>query len=515
MMTDKDTQQINKMGMTTEQIRQQLKNFEDGFPPLDVQKAATINDGIIRYSDEEMNKMATYYEEQLNKISVSKFVPASGAATRMFKFLFELYNQYDENKDDLESIIKADESLNYFFSNIASFPFYEDLQNVLQKHHLSVEQLIDNKQYNTLIHYFLYEDGLNYGHLPKALIKFHKYNNHSRTPLEDHLIEGAMYGKYNNGIVNVHFTALADHKKLFNQLINTIHKRYEKYFKAKYNIAVSIQDPATNTIAVDPSNQPFRQSNGEMLFRPGGHGALLQNLNNLKQDIVFIKNIDNIVPDRNKDMLVHYKKALGGVLMHYVHQIHNYLVQLENPRNITDALLNEILDFTKNELCIIPPEGFDPKERDLTINYLFQKLNRPVRVGGMVKAHGDTGGGPFWARNPDGTISLQIAETKQLDLDNPKVQELYKHATHFNPTDFACYIKDFKGNKFDLNRFIDPNTGFITHKSAEGYTIKAQELPGLWNGGMSEWNTIFVEVPYETFNPVKTINDLLNEEHLT
>jgi hypothetical protein len=515
MITEKEINKLEERQVPIEQINKQLENFKEGFPSLDIQKPALVHDGIIQLSDNETIQKVSKYQNSLEETSIIKFVPASGAATRMFKFLYELYNNYDEQKDDIHEIVKNNEELNHFFSNLKLFPFYNDLKDVLKKHELTPERLIENNKYNTLLHYLLTEDGLNYGFLPKALIKFHQYKTHSRTPLEDHMVEGALYAKYKTGFVDVHFTVLPRHRKLFEDYLNKIIKQYEKKYKVKYTVTFSEQNPATDTIAVNMDNEPFRTEDGELFFRPGGHGALLENLNALNKDIIFIKNIDNIAPDRLKSLMETYKKVLGGVLLDFVQQIHEYLTKLENPRNITDELIDEILAYTKEKLCIIPPEDFDKKDKNMVINYLFKKLNRPVRVGGMVKAHGDTGGGPFWAKNPDGTISLQIAETKQIDMNDPEKKEIYNRATHFNPTDFACYIKDFKGNKFDLNRFVDPNTGFITTKSAGDKEIKAQELPGLWNGAMSEWNTIFVEAPYATFNPVKAINDLLDVEHQT
>jgi hypothetical protein len=515
MITETETKQVEQKGIPIERFKKQLENFREGFPSLDVQRPATIGDGLLQLSDEEVVEKIDVFEKALKEKSAVKFVPASGAATRMFKFLFEFSKKYKDFEGDIESVINKEENLNKFFSNIKDFPFYDELVAVLKRDGYSVGKLIENKKYVLLADYVLKDKGLNYGSLPKALLRFHKYSDHSRTALEEHLVEGALYSKYYNNTVDVHFTVSAEHRAGFESYVKSIVKRYEKNYKVKYNITYSEQNPSTDTIAVDLNNNPYRRSNGDLLFRPGGHGALLKNMNDLDEDIIFIKNIDNIVPDRLKDSTVLYKKVLGGLLVSYIEKIHEYLVRLENPRNITDELLDEILEFTKNELNTLPPDDLDMKDKNMLVNYLFKKLNRPVRVGGMVKSMGDTGGAPYWTRNPDGTIALQVAETKQIDLEEPEKKAIFENMTHFNPSDFACYIKDFKGNKFNLNKFIDPNTGFITIKSVEGEDIKALELPGLWNGGMSEWNSIFIDVPYETFNPVKTVNDLLEGTHRT
>ena len=329
--------------------------------------------------------------------------------------------------------------------------------------------------------------------------------------MEEHLVEGPLYAGGKNGQVNVHFTVSPEHRPLFEALVAKVAPKYEDKFGVKYSINFSEQKASTDTVAANPDNTPFRGKDGKILFRPGGHGALIENLNDLDADIIFIKNIDNVVPDRLKAETVEYKKLIAGVLVSKQKKAFEYLEILDSGK-YTHTQLEEIIRFLRDELSCRNPELKDLEDAELAI-YLKKKLNRPMRVCGMVKNVGEPGGGPFLAYNQDGTISLQILESSQIDTNNSDYLKMFQNGTHFNPVDLVCAVKDYKGNKFDLTKYVDPQTGFISSKSKDGKELKALELPGLWNGAMSDWNTIFVEVPLGTFNPVKTVNDLLREQH--
>ena len=364
--------------------------------------------------------------------------------------------------------------------------------------------------YKTVVDYLLNDKGLGYGQLPKGLLLFHKYGGTQRTPLEEHLVEGALYANC-NGVVHLHYTVSPEHKNLFEDCVNHVKGEYESKFNVRYCVSFSVQKPSTDTIAVNPDNTPFRNSDGSLLFRPGGHGALIENLNDVDADIVFIKNIDNVVLDKFKEDTVTYKQLLAGVLVSLQTKAFEYLRLLESGQ-FDDDTLKEIVRFLEQELCCHKP-GINDLEGAELVAYLKKKLNRPMRVCGVVKNVGEPGGGPFLAYNSDGTVSLQILESSQIDKDNSDYTKMFTEGTHFNPVDLVCATKDYNGDKFNLPDFVDRSTGFISSKSKNGKELKALELPGLWNGAMSDWNTVFVEVPLSTFNPVKTVNDLLREQH--
>jgi len=504
MFTESDIRQIEAKGITIEQIEEQLENFEKGFPYLPLQASASDKKGILLIPENEHNIYLNVWEKYLkeNK-TVVKFVPASGAASRMFKDLFEYI---DSTATALETPF-----LKTFFGNIEKFAFYNQLQKIcIENENQTIEDLIASGSYKKILENLLQKSGLDYGHLPKGLLLFHNYLDGARTALEEHLIEGALYGCSSSKDVYIYFTVSSEHLKLFMQKAEAVIKYYSEQFKKDYSINFSEQKTSTDIIATDFENKPFRD-NGKLVFRPGGHGALIENLNDISADVVFIKNIDNVVPDSFKSITVHYKKLLAGVLIYYQKKIFRYLNLIDSGKYKHTELI-EMLYFLQNELCIKNHETKMLEDAELAL-YIKSKLNRPLRVCGMVRNQGEPGGGPFLAVNSDGTISPQILESSQIDLKNPKMKQLYEQGTHFNPVDLVCAIRNYKGEKFNLTRFIDKNTGFISLKSKNGKELKAQELPGLWNGSMSDWNTVFVEVPIETFNPVKTINDLLRPEH--
>lgn len=510
MLRPEDISQITARGCKIEAVKQQIRHFETGFPPLRLTEAASIYHGLIMLSDSEIKKYATIFDERIQDgLNVMKFVPASGAASRMFKSLFSALE--DLQKGASTTDVFKDPDVSVFANQIERFAFYDDLTKLTA----SYNQKIEDISLQTLLELLLTEKGLNYGNSPKGLIYFHKYLDGNRTATEEHFVEGAAYSKNNHGIVNIHFTVSPEHQMAFEKHVTEIKPVYEKTYGVTYQISFSQQKPSTDTISVTLENEPFRNEDGSLLFRPAGHGALLENLNDLEADVIFIKNVDNVVPDKYKKPTIEYKKALGGVLMNLQEQIFYYQKKLKenHPASLESAFYAEASNFLENVLNVTPPNNQYYSEKKELHRYFTQKFNRPIRVCGMVKNQGEPGGGPFFAENNDGTISLQIVESSQIDFNNPEQSEIAKSATHFNPVDLVCGMRNFEGKKFDLTDFTDPETGFISKKSKDGKELKAQELPGLWNGSMANWNTLFVEVPIESFNPVKTVNDLLRKEH--
>ncbi|MFO7828773.1 MAG: DUF4301 family protein [Bacteroidales bacterium] len=503
MFTEKDIKQIKNQDLTTSDVEKQIKNFFNGFPFLNIEKPATVGDGIIQLDENELIAFRKLYDD--SQPDVLKFVPASGAASRMFKFLFEFYEKAKDEYSSLDEIENDD--VKKFFQQIEQFAFYENLKSTIQSAGYEISQLLKEGKFKTILKYFLTDEGLNYGSKPKAVLLFHKSENQIRTAFEEHLAEGADYAKNANGKVKIHFTISPEHSNMFSELLEKVKSDYEQEMNVIFEISYSQQKPSTDMIAVNMENNLFRNEDGSLLFRPGGHGALIENLNDLNSDIIFIKNIDNVVPDRLKDETVKYKKALAGILLSFKEKIFKYIERIESG-DVSDDEMNEITDFIQNDLCY----NFDLTNLSDKKNFFYNILNRPIRVCGMVKNEGEPGGGPFWVKHSNYS-DLQIVETSQINQNDEKQMQVLKASTHFNPVDLVCSTKDYKGEKFDLLKFRDSKTGFISKKSKDGRDLKAQELPGLWNGAMANWNTIFVEVPIITFNPVKTVNDLLRPEH--
>lgn len=503
MISKADQALLSKKGISAEQVAEQLKTFKTGFPFLKIEAAATIGKGVLAPSQNEVDNYLNVWDSYCAQgNAILKFVPASGAASRMFKDLFAFLSaEYDVPTTDFEK---------NFFANIEKFAFYSDLDAVCRKNKaMTVKELVEKGQYKDVVFNLLDFTGMNYGSLPKGLLKFHNYDCCSRTSAEEHFVEGALYAA-TDGVVKLHFTVSPNHKALFEELVAERKAHYEEKFGVRYDITFSEQKQCTDTIAVDAENAPFRE-NGSLVFRPGGHGALIENLNDIDADVIFIKNIDNVVPDRLKADTVTYKKLLAGILVDTQKKVFEYLNLIDSGK-YTHEQVEEMIHFLQNNLQCRNAEIKDMEDCDLIL-YLRKKFNRPMRVCGMVKNVGEPGGGPFLAYNQDGTVSLQILESSQIDMNNATAKAMFENGTHFNPVDLVCAVKDYKGNKFNLPAFVDKNTGFISHKSKNGRELKAMELPGLWNGAMSDWNTIFVEVPLVTFNPVKTVNDLLREVH--
>ncbi|MEM9829770.1 MAG: DUF4301 family protein [Bacteroidota bacterium] len=515
MFTDQDKAQLEQRGTDLAVAEQQIQNFKEGFLDLEIVKAATINDGILKLGDDLSDEYVRSYEETSPSLKVVKFVPASGAASRMFKHLFQFQQSYSGSDEDYEKLVSDPEQRKVFefFKRINDFAFYDDLAQVHQQKNMGLNETILQRRYVEVLDSLLNEDGMNYGSLPKGLLKFHPYGTTSRTPVEEHLVEGANYARDQNNNVYLHFTVSPEHRSAFEAHIAQVKGHFEKHFGVRYYVTFSEQKPSTDTLAVDMNNEPFREENGEILFRPGGHGALIENLNDLEADLVFIKNIDNVVPDRLKDETFHNKKLLGGVLLSYQQKIFEYLRLIDNSEEVSETKLEEMREFVEDQLCVLPAQVFSSMDGAQKVAFLEGVLDRPIRVCGMVKNEGEPGGGPFWAVNPNSSTSLQIVESAQINMDDPAQKSVWENATHFNPVDIVCSMKNHRGEKFDLTNFVNTQAGFISKKSKDGKELKAQELPGLWNGSMADWNTIFVEVPIVTFNPVKTVNDLLREQH--
>ncbi len=506
MLTHEDKELLAKKGISEEKIAEQLACFEKGFPFLKLSAAASVENGGIMLATEadQQRYLAAWDAYKAGDKKIVKFVPASGAASRMFKNMFEFLGaDYNVPTTDFEK---------KFFDHIHNFAFYNDLNAAcMDNTGKNIDALIAEKNYKAVVANLLEAAGLNYGSLPKGLLKFHRYADGVRTPLEEHLVEGALYAAGKSGDVFVHFTVSTEHRELFQKLVDSKAAEYAAKYGVNYHISFSEQKPSTDTVAADMENKPFRDKDGKLLFRPGGHGALIENLNDLDADVVFIKNIDNVVPDRLKDDTVTYKKLLAGVLVTLQKQAFEYLKLLDSGSYRHDELEN-IIRFVQQQLHCRRADLKDLEDADLVI-YLRKKLNRPMRVCGMVKNVGEPGGGPFLAYNPDGTVSLQILESSQIDMNDAEKKAMFEKGTHFNPVDLVCAVRNYKGEKFNLLNYVDKATGFISYKSKNGKDLKALELPGLWNGSMSDWNTVFVEVPLSTFNPVKTVNDLLREQH--
>ncbi len=476
MFTRDEITQIEAHGLSVAQVEQQIENFRAGFPALPVVRAAAGGDGVQQLSTEEIAEAEARYEERRKELRTIKFVPASGAATRMFKELFEYVND-DKRTPGIDRLI----------TNLEKLAFFAELAKYLKPQ-------IDDKDVvrNIII------DGLGYGSKPKGLVTFHAYKEGARKPVEEHLVEAALYAS-NGERAAIHFTVSPEHREGFLKLLEERQSYYEQKYGIKYDVSFSEQSPATDTIAVNLDNTPFRTDDGKLLFRPAGHGALITNLDKLEADIIFVKNIDNVTTDERKPDTVTFKKVLAGELLRLQERAFELLRAFERGEDRTD----EAVAFLRDELCCKLPEG---ASRELVI----ESLDRPIRVCGMVKNEGEPGGGPFWVRDDRGREQLQIAESSQIAKED---MHLMKEATHFNPVDLVCGVMRYDGTKYDLTKYTDPKTGFISQKSAGGRDLRAQELPGLWNGAMANWNTLFVEVPISTFSPVKVVQDLLRPEH--
>lgn len=511
-LTETDFEQIKAHGIALDKIEGELLLFQSGIPKIYLEKPATIGDGIMKLSEAEFRENASFFDKKKPTLKLKKFVPASGAASRMFKFLNEFLNDFDSENETINAYInrKKDKNLPVFLAGIEKFPFYDEIKSRLKELHTDYYSLESHQKSYRFIKLMLDSNHFDFANKPKAVLNFHKYKTHIATPVEEHLNECAFYAS-SNSVSNLHFTVSENHEQLFRDIIAEVKEKVESKSGTKTNVNFSYQDKSTDTIAVDPRNKPFRNEKGELVFRPGGHGALINNLNTLDADVIFIKNIDNVIQNHIEEITL-YKKGLAGVLLKLQEKIFDILVTI-GKQGMTEENIADAISFMKQELSIDVLDDFYKYTLENKIDYIKNKLNRPIRVCGMVKNEGEPGGGPFWVRSYKGNVSLQIVETSQVDVHNLEQNEILSKATHFNPVDLVCATKDYKGQKFDLTQFIDSSTGFIVHKNNKGKDLKGYELPGLWNGAMAKWITVFVEVPLVTFNPVKTVNDLLKPAH--
>ena len=506
-LSPKDLEQLDSKGISKEKVANQIQTFKEGIPFVQLSQAAVVGNGILRFSEKEQLDLLQYFEDNRKELELLKFVPASGAASRMFKAMFNFLDSYDPSKEKLSDYIErtGDTDAKKFTEHLSDFPFYELIMS-------RIGDKASNKDEEAylFVKEMLSEEGLNYGFYPKGLLPFHKYEKSTATPFEEHLKEAALYAK-TKGKANLHFTVSEQHDEMFVKEEAMVGPKVSKKTDTNFDVSYSNQKPSTDTIAVDMENQPFKNSAGSILFRPGGHGALIENLNDQDADIIFIKNIDNVVIDKNLETVSNSKKMLAGVLKKVQDKAFAYAKLLEGDVSIEKA--DEIKSFLEKDLNVRMPNNYD----DLSVGeqkaLIKDRINRPIRICGMVKNEGEPGGGPFWVKDSEGNISLQIIESAQIDMDNNDQAAILQNATHFNPVDLVCGVRNHKGGKFNLLDYVDPKQGFITGKTKEGKELKALELPGLWNGAMAFWNTIFVEVPLVTFNPVKMVNDLLKPTH--
>ena len=512
-LTDQDILQIEKKGLTVDKVNAQIEVFKKGIPFTNLVSAATIGNGILNPDVEEQANYVSFFDTKKSEVSIVKFTPASGAATRMFKFLFQFLDEYNPEIGSINAFINRNKAkeLSLFFVGLEKFPFYAEVIEKAKQLYPNFDSLNDSQQKLIFIKTMLDEDKLNFSFYPKGLLPFHKYREHNATAFEEHLFEAALYCA-SNGKARLHFTISEKHEDKFVEEFQRIEKVVERKKNTQFDIVFSYQKESTDTIAVTKNNEPFRQEDGSLLFRPSGHGALLDNLNDIDADIIFVKNIDNVVVFKYENEVAYYKKMLGGILLSVQEQAFQYAERLEL-RTVTDTEITEITNFLKTKLNVVFSSEYDKYSKKYKIEYLMEKLNRPIRVCGMVKNEGEPGGGPFWTKDQADNISLQIVESAQIDKNIRAQKNILKNATHFNPVDIVCGVKNYKGQKYDLHEYVDHNTAFISMKTKTGKDLKALELPGLWNGSMAFWNTIFVEVPLITFNPVKTVNDLLKPAH--
>lgn len=509
--TPQDIRQFQAHGLSPEAVSRQLRFFELGTAFAHLERPATLGDGIRKLTEDEQAQSVEFFDQNLRNLKVVKFVPASGAATRMFKFLHSFLQDFSPESQTINAYINKHKAkdLKTFLVGMDKLPFFKKIDKHLRLTYPGFEQKTADQKNFLFIKTLLQEPPFAYSQKPKGLIPFHRYKNKLETPLEAHLHEAFGY-THHSGSAAIHFTVSPNHLEGFNKLLGKKLPKIETKYGKSLQSDFSFQHSSTDTVTVDLQNHPVRENDGKWVFRPGGHGALIQNLNALHADLVFIKNIDNIVRKKQRDVHIYLKKVLGGQALKLQSQIFSFLVDFDAGK----LSIDQAECFLKEELSVVFPENYfniSPSEK---VNFCAEKLNRPLRVCGMVRNEGEPGGGPFWVADTEGQVSLQIVESAQVDKENEEQLQLLKTSTHFNPVDIVCTLTDFKGKPFDLQRFVDDRAFFIAEKNHNEIAVRALELPGLWNGAMAYWNTVFVEVPIETFNPVKNVNDLLKPAHL-
>ena len=504
-LTKKDIQQLKKHGLSIEKVFRQLESFSLGIPFVDIVTPASVGNGIEVIAKENQQKLIAFYENKKDSLDIVKFIPASGAATRMFKFLFDFIEDYNPEKEILNNYLKKDDykDLSSFVDSLRDFAFLSVVRKKIREKYPDFKHGTKGLRAHLFVKTMLEKSGLNYANMPKGLIPFHKYNKYSTTAFEEHLYETAYYASVKDNAY-LHFTFSEEHVPFFKDEFEAVKKRVSKKTKTEFHISYSFQKKETDTIAVNIDNTLFRDDTNNLVLRPSGHGALIENLNDVDADIIFIKNIDNVAVEEYVEEIAYFKKVLAGKLL-WIQEKAFYFLKEALKEDVTQDEISEMKSFLWNELNI--------KESPNNPNLIARILDRPIRVCGVVKNTGAPGGGPFWVKDEYRGVSLQIVEMAQIDSKDSRQKAMISEATHFNPVDIVCGVRDFKGKKYDLSKYIDPKAGIISQKSQDGKTLKALELPGLWNGAMTGWNTAFVEVSLQTFNPVKTVNDLLNKEH--
>lgn len=510
--TKADIQQIQQKGLDVKMIEHQLSHFTSKKPKINLHAPATIGDGIVRFSELKSKQFSTFFETQKQKKAIVKFVPASGAASRMFKSLYSFLERYDIQKESINAYVNRTKSVDLFlfFLTVEKLPFHDEIFEELKKQYPDYKSMSLDKRRLLFVELLLSKEHFNFGEYPKGLLPYHKYKTHITTAFEEHLVEASQYAAV-NGNATLHFTISNQHHKRFDEHYKSIKKIVESKTNTSFDVSYSFQDPKTDTIAATVDDIPFRVD-GKLLFRPSGHGALIHNLNSIDADLIFIKNIDNVMMQHCMDKMVYHKTILGGYLLKIQLQIFEYAHALDQSE-ISEEKINDIANFLSDQLNVHISTEFEKYANHYKIEYLKTRIHRPIRVCGMVKNEGEPGGGPFWVKHENGELSLQIVEMNQINTKSESQHKILKSATHFNPVDIVCGVKDYKGQKYDLEQFIDAKTHFVAIKNKYGKKLKTLEHPGLWNGGMAHWNTVFVEVPLITFNPVKKVDDLLKEPH--
>jgi len=505
--TASDLQQMEQRGISSEEIRRQLEIFRRPAPVTRLERPCELGDGIQQLSKEEEDKLLEEWSHLARDGRLAKFVPASGAATRMFRDMKSALQELTEGSTE-----STDSGLMHrLASALPHFPFWERLQSVAGTGEPTLGLVPGREKVRQLLISLLEPSGLGLATLPKGLIEFHLYESGPRSAFEEQLVEGATHLAAAGGTCRYHFTVSAEHLAAFESSLASAAPRIERRTSMDLEVSFSTQSPSTDTLAVDLENRPFRLQSGELLFRPAGHGSLIENLHQLDGDIVFIKNIDNIAPERQHEDSGRWKRLLAGKLGQLQRSLFALAGRLEAA--CTEQLVEEALEFLRQEVGVqVSRESLDPSlltRRKVVLDL----LDRPLRVCGVVRNEGQPGGGPFWVHQRGRGLTCQVVEAAQVDRDDPAQDEVWSASTHFNPTDLVCGLRSRKGEPYELSRFIDPEMSFVTEKSHEGRPLRALERPGLWNGAMAGWNTVFVEVPLATFTPVKTVFDLLQPEH--
>ncbi len=513
MLSQKDQEELRSKGISETELFKQIEQIKKGIIPQELIRPAVIENGIIVTTEKTRNYYINVFDDYSRDRHIVKFVPASGAASRMFKDLYACIDEMKQSEDSSEEIPSKYLRIRQMIEKLSEMAFYPALKEYFKQKDISLSELLKSKKHKTIIEAILSSEGLNYGNLPKALLHFHNYNTYQRKAIDEHLVEGALYAVNATGNVNIHFTISPEHETMFIDHLKEVLPIYEEKFGITYKVTFSFQHTSTDTPATDDQGNLIREQDGSIVFRPAGHGALLKNLNDLDGDLIFIKNIDNVTTDKLRSPTIEYKKVLAGILIEKEITINGNLSLLMDD-SCSPEEIYEIAAFVKNDMMVSLPDDFFEMDIDKQRRILTNKLNRPIRVCGMVKNEGEPGGGPFFVKNPKGITSLQIVENAQINMNDPLQTQILRGSTHFNPVDIVAGIIDFLGRKFDLNDFVDPETYIVSEKSKDGKPLKALELPGLWNGAMAGWITYFVEVPLETFTPVKEIFDLLRPQHL-